>query len=425
LAAEGTAVARRPSVALLSCILALVSALALLGLATTMRVANDHPSDEATRDTVTRFYDAVNVTIATGNRSELTRVLAPGFVDRRFASELVWDGPRLAAYLAVLHSTTPSARLVTEVLAADKDRAMVQVRVEGATSDPLFGLPVWSVVDTFRVTAGQIVERKSEGTVGLFEPLASVALGRDLGDRSVVRLDRVTIPPGGTWSGGGRGEMQVLMAATEGVVLGVDTVSSGLVRLGANGATGEEAEVVGPGGAVELSPDQVAILPPSTQVTIRNVAPTRATVLRLQLADPDVFGPELSRVNPAYPHIEDDGRREHLAGGRVSPLPVGREAVGVGRILLAPGAAVTATVPGPVLVWVTGGTLRVAVDGSTGWVTRGETGASSEAGREVLLAGDWVAMPSGASATLLNAGDRPVSFLAWTVGPDRLPIAGT
>jgi hypothetical protein len=301
---------------------------------------------------------------------------------------------------------------------------MVQVRVEGATSDPIFGLPVWSAIDTFRASAGQIVERQSAGTLGLFEPLASLALDRDLGDRSIVRLDRVTIPPGGTWSGGGRGEMQVVVAATEGIVLEVDGDSSGLARLGANGATGDRAAVVGPGDTAELALDQVAILPSPTQITIRNVASTWATVLRLRLADPDVSGPALSRAIPTCPHIEDDGSGERLAGGRVSALPAGPGVAGVGRILLAPGAAVTATARGPVLAWVTGGTLEVAVDGPPGLVTRSKSGASSEAARDVLLAADSVAIPSGSTATLHNAGDRPVSFLVWTIGPGRSLNAG-
>ena len=87
------------------------------------------------------WYDAANRAIATGDASGLARLLTPAFADHAVPAG-GHSGVALAAYLAGLHATHPDARLVPLDLAAEGDRVVARVRVDGAARGQFLGLPI-------------------------------------------------------------------------------------------------------------------------------------------------------------------------------------------------------------------------------------------------------------------------------------------
>src|SRR5262249_40617370 len=111
----------------------------------------------ATAAAVRAFYDAANTVIATGDATTLAAAVGPDFGDQAGLPGITSDRDGLGRYLVALHDVAPDARLASDRVVADGDRAMAQVRVDGIERATFLGLAlrggvtVWGDADAFRV----------------------------------------------------------------------------------------------------------------------------------------------------------------------------------------------------------------------------------------------------------------------------------
>ncbi len=147
-----------------------------------------------------RFYDAVNLTIATGEDTALHDVLAPQVLEQ--TSE---EGEMsLVHYLEYLHATSPTLRLVADPLLRSGESIVAWVSVVGETSHLPLGLEMtstdayWPQMEVLRVSGRLVVERQPSSA--LPTTIDRVATLSDMGERSgdfSLNLSRHEVAPTG------------------------------------------------------------------------------------------------------------------------------------------------------------------------------------------------------------------------------------
>ena len=121
-------------------------------------------SAERVAATAWRFYVAIDTFLHTGDDSDLSKVLAPGFVDHIDQPTDEPDREELIRYLTALRETNRSLRLVPQEVMAQGDRAVARLSVAEETSGAILGIPLagtapWPRVEILRVDGDLIVER--------------------------------------------------------------------------------------------------------------------------------------------------------------------------------------------------------------------------------------------------------------------------
>jgi hypothetical protein len=402
----------RPAL-LLTCLLALATALALLGVAATRPPPRAVPgaarAGPAARAAVRGFYDAVNAAIATGETAPLAAVLAPDYAERAADGAAVPGRAALERAVRALHAVSPGLRLEPEVVAAEGDRAAARVRVAGGGATAFLGLALagwipWGPVDLFRLAGGRVAERASAGgPPGLLEPLvaAPVELGPPA-DRA-VSVARVTLAPGGWRCAPGVDGLHLLVVEAGEVAVAVDA---------APGATlGADPPVLDSG--------DWRFLPERGAYEVRNLGSGPAVLL-------EVLATATTATQVGACAVAEGATTRVLAGGQAVAVAGGPVAVAAGRVVLPPGGRLAWAGPaGAVLLAVEAGTLGLAAAGAP-WVRRGAGGAEAAGGAATLAAGDGALLDEGAGAELRNAGDGPLRLLVVTLlgGPDARPRVG-
>ena len=400
--------------------LAALTALVLFGAARALqppaRAAIGVTDDAASRSVALRFYDAVNIAVATGDLGPFEAVVAPDFVDRQGIPGVGTDRAGLARYLRALHATAPGASLAVEAVAADGERVIATVAVRGAGGS-FAGLslgedvPLWGPVDVFAVAGGLIVERWSAAAgLSLREPLGQASLDAPLPADRVVALDRLAVRPHDRLEAAFVDGATALYVESGSIVLSLDPDAGGLTR--------------------ELSAGALVVLSSPTHYEVRNDREDPAALVRLTLYSGEAAAASASRLDPADgvpgPVIEGQEAASPIAGGvTLTAMPSGAAAVVIGRAVLAPGAVLPAhQTAGPVLLTVEAGVLELEIDGDRAWVTSGANGASHHTADASLVAGDGAQVPSGAGVVLRNSGADPLVVLLISIVPaeeeDRL-----
>jgi quercetin dioxygenase-like cupin family protein len=166
-----------------------------------------------------------------------------------------------------------------------------------------------------------------------------------------------------------------------------------------------------PGGVATLAAGD-ALFVGSGVFETRNLGATPAVVLTLWSGSPTF--PRGDLPGPPVP----GSTYEALAGGHPAPLPEDRATVAIGRIALAPGAAVDRhRVANVEFVVVESGRLALSVEDGKSWVGAGSTEATPVGTNAPLADGAGVAFDAGTTVAFGPAGNEPLVVLVIAIGP--------
>ena len=374
----------RATVALLTIVLALATALTLIGTAVTLA---DGPAVSKSSDgnlaVVRRFYAALNAAIATGDVSGLEAVVGAEFVGGQAGGQS-GEHVSLAERLLVLHTARPDLWLRVEDAIADGDRVVARIAFEGL-AEPSTGVaglvavpaadsPLWSAGERLRIADGRVVAY--EGIVlALGTPRAVLdgVVAPPSGAQGTLGLARLTVPSGA----------QVFLTGVGGSVYAVE-----------EGAL--EVQLAGEPRRLEAG-DAISV-PAREAFVVRSLGPDPATLLVVSLQSATMPWPPFS--------AEGDLRAVSLGEAAIVPSRVGlpgsarssvlRVSLVAGRYALPLGAA------GPSLVAVETGTALM----------------TDAAGAPAMLAAGTAALQApGATLDVQPAGDEPLTLLILTLSP--------
>ncbi|MGH2532826.1 MAG: ester cyclase [Thermomicrobiales bacterium] len=435
---------RRPVICLLTSILALLTAAALIGSALTVAAPRVADLSPANGEVVHAFYTALNTAIRTGDAAELNVVVAADFVSHDALPGVTPDRAGLERYLTVVHVTAPGAEIVVKDVTVVGNRAMARVAVHDREDKLAFlGVPlrsrppVWGTVDAFRIAGRQVVEHWG-GTPGLalLEPLNRGALDLTAPDRPLLSLDRLSISAGGSFTAKGASEARLLFVESGSV-----TVTSTPLTMPEPMTQAPSVETMEPADdttsiPTSLTAGDIFVVPTWNQTELRTPGAATASLLVVAAAGPSM---NEHRQNPALSEstllaaneaglmpwrhgfavpLDTGATMTPLAGAMQATLPGRHPVVAVGRATLAPGADLTVhQASGPSLLVVEQGVLDLAADGDGAWVRRAENGGSTSRDVATLTAGDGALLHMGTSAVLANHGAEPVVLTVVAVGP--------
>ncbi len=394
-----------------------------------------------TEQAVSAFYEGVNQTIRTGNSETLTTVVAPDVVVHGPLASLAQQEEGLTRYLASLHGTSPKLQITVTEVVVTGDQALVNLTVQGDDhrtflGSRLDGVAPWSGVDAIRVRNGLVSEYWSGGTgLEMLEPLAEAPFSILPGGEPSVSLDRLTLPPGGSFAAASMKEKRWLY------------VQSGAV--GVSSTLRDEAQEtpfsapIGPekpgGGNGEIRPPATAksgdffVLPIWSTTEIRNTGSSSASLLVFAAGMPDPLGD--GRADPAghggqapvsaelsWPgwgtsaaRVSENGATLVALTGTVQPaLPAERSILAVGSITLAPGTGYLTQPTGPLLLTVENGLIDITSEGSPAWIY---DGAGSDLTVASLSAGGGAVLSTGSVVSLRNLGAEPVTLIVFGIVP--------
>jgi predicted ester cyclase/quercetin dioxygenase-like cupin family protein len=405
----------RSGLLLATCALAAATAFALLSVAASVpgsRVAI--PLDAASRNTVLRFYSAVNNVLRTGDETHLDPILAPDFVDREPVVGISPDRAGLGRHLAELHASFPRLHLTVDAVMADGDMAMARVTVEGGGEGSFLGIPlagrpiVWGRVERFRIVDGRVVERWADTErLSLLQPLSvtRVDLGPPL--TQTLTVERVT------GEGGARHHWPALLTGQRLLVVeaGSLTVLVDAVPPAGEGATPQES-----GSQRSLAAGEDLLVPERVGATTRAEDGQATVFLVVTMTVPETISHLPAQ---SWAAARNAGMtQETLAGGMQATLPSGSARIAIGRATLAPGEELpTHQTAGPELVAVEGGRLGLTISGEPAWIRRGDSFALTGETAATLTATDGALVPVGSLAAYRNDGEDPLALLLVTISP--------
>jgi predicted ester cyclase len=390
--------------------------------------AGDGDSQTSVNAAVIRlFYDAVNMTLATGDDEPLDGVLGADLVDHAARPGVAADRDGFVGSLRSLRATAPTLRLAVLDVVAQDDRVAARIRVEGGEEAAFLGLPVaaerlWSTVDVFRVETDRIVEHWGDPAgLARFEPLLSVTAPVERPTRKAVTLERRTYAPdAGETLVTDLGFLVVLVDAGT-LRVAPDVRSLAAIRLvpRSRAGTAPGDQTVAPGDAATLGPGDALVIPQLARVALRNDGSVPAVVLAVGTVTPPpqpslVAGGSLG-AGPATAATWID--HTVLAGGLPADLPVGEATVAIGRAVLAPGAAFPSHQVGVAeVVAVEAGALVVTAEDGAAWVTSAPPAGTHRADAQTVLAGEGVFVEAGTAAGYRAADGAPLALVVVTFG---------
>ena len=401
---------RRSALLLLTCLLAAITGVALLGASALVAVPAGEtgtlaaPSGNGAADPalVGHFYEAVNATVATGDTASLVDLLAADFADRTTHPGYAPTPAGLVEHLLALRATFPTMWLTVEDLQAQGDWVLARLRVDGAGRGDFFGVSMsvaptsWEAIELVRTAGGRIAERRAAGDWPVLPHLlAQAPLARPPAG-AFVRLGRLTFAPGASQP---RTAIigPLLVAVERGALTAVVEGEAVLVR-------GEDASAnASPTGEVIVGAGDALLLSSSARYSVRNTGAAPAVVLTLALF------PWNSGATDAAPFFWPEAglpeiTAQLLAEGVVTDLPEGPAKIALGRVSLAVGAELNVDrVTGPRLAIVEAGTLEVEPTAGLG---------------TTLAAGQWSLVQPASMPTFRNAGDGPLVLLLVTITPE-------
>jgi predicted ester cyclase len=400
---------RRSTLLLLTCLLAAITGVALLGAGALVAVpagetgslAAPSGNGSADPDLVGNFYEAVNATVATGDPASLVDLLAADFADRAAHPGYAPTHAGLVEHLLALRATFPTMWLTVEDLQAQGDWVLARLRVDGAGRGVFFGVSLsvaptsWDAIELVRTAGGRIAERRAAGDWPVLPHLLTQAPLARTPAGAFVRLGRLTFAPGASQP---RTAIigPLLVAVERGTLTAVVEGEAVLVH-------GEDASTnASPTGEVIVGAGDALLLSSSARYSARNTGTAPAVVLTLALF------PWNSGATDAAPFFWPEARlpdvtAQLLAEGAMTDLPDGPATIAIGRVSLAVGAELGAVGANePRLAVVEAGALQVE--------TTAGLGATLSVGQGTLV--QPASMP-----TFRNAGDGPLVVLLVAITP--------
>jgi predicted ester cyclase len=431
--AKGYPVCRQLPVGLLVCVLACVTGLTLLGVAS---LVTEGPrwSVPAGSDTdaklVRGFYDAVNVTLRSGDSAGVLSLLATDFVGYGGPPGYRPTRDGFVRYLLALHTTFPDMQLRAESVHAADGVVVARVRVDGAEVGTflglsLIGLPaVWGAVDVFRIDAVAIAEHWGGGANAPFlDPLHEVPLDPGRSALQVVTLNRTAVAPGASVAIGDvlgqealfleRGRLTVAVAVNEEgeALLWRNSIANGV----------DPREAVAPESQAEMGRGELFMLPPGSTATVHNDSDRVAVFLTIAVRAPggprSVGGPSGTAPENIPPAGTPGVTTSALAGQPLLALPDGPAHLGLGRVVLAPGASLPVVAPGAALFVVEAGGLELVSTAGTVWSWDGADSSLSTVTSGTIGQVDTLTFEPGASGEVRSVADALLMLLVVTITP--------
>jgi predicted ester cyclase len=362
---------------------------------------------DANRDTVLRFYEAINVALSTDDTSRLSSFLARDYSERDASGTAIPGRATLDIAIRGLRLAAPGLRLEVESLVAEDDRVVALVRATVLDSASFLGLDlaapaVWSAVDVYRVEDGRIVERLGVGVRPLlFDAIASAPLEFAATSEQIVTLQRTTLPQATSHRADPMNGPRVLLVEVGKVSISIEATNS------------VDAEHVA-NGQQSLSAGEWLVLPREATFEARNAGEDSALLLEVLIAAPLTFS-SFGGSSTAEPAIAG-ASTVVLAGGAPAGVTP-RSVCSIGRLTVAPGSTLAWSAPGgPALLVVEAGTLGLVLpDGGTAWVRRGSDGRASAQDQAALAAGDGALLARGAAVEVRNSGGESVLLTVVTL----------
>lgn len=437
---------RKPAVYVLTSVLAAFTGLALWGTAMTFGAAGvADPRPAATETVVRAFYFAVNETIRSGDPAPLAEVVADELVVHGPAAAVVPDRAGLERYLASLHATSPDAEIQVEQVVVAGDQAIAYLAVHGGEQADVAGIPlagrraVWGTVDALRVVGHRVVEHwPGAGDLALMEPVQEFAPDPALAGEQALVLDRVILPPAARFESPGNGDVRLVYVesgAVEHTAMATEMPAASFNRAAilAYPPAGPPPSAPAPTGTLAAG-DFVAVSS-WTNTALRNTDVASASLLIVSVTQPDGNGRLPSSIIPYRPDrpqppdavgggigqnrtFDDGAVLQPLAGGVVTTMPEGPAVVAIGRMTLAPGAALPAfETAGPLLLTVDRGALGLSAAGDMAWVNRGVRGWSTHMEHGEVRSGHGAFLHAGTAVALQAHGSEPVVVTVVSVLP--------
>ena len=374
--------------------------------------------------TVRRFYEAANRALLTGDAGPLDALLAADFVDHADRPGQSRDRSGLVRYLQALHRADPALTLMGHDLVAEGDRVAALVRIEGASGAPAVGVPTidgrpWGTIDVFRLRSGRIAEHWGDDLgLGLVEPLLAVGVGVEPPATKWVELARLTYPPRGAdrhWASG----PTVLVVESGALTVAHDPISPAAATVVPASAA---RHALPPGATATLVAGDALVLEGHSRYETRNHGGRPAVVLALWSGGPPypvrTYAADAAPdAPPGTPAI--GSTYAALAGGFLAPLPTGRATVAIGRIALAPGAALARhRVAHAEFVVVESGSLALTAGDGTAWVQARPGAAPHAATTAPVATGAGLTFDAGTTVAIAPAGNAPLIALVISIGPE-------
>jgi hypothetical protein len=417
----------------LSIVLAVVTGAALSQMAGPVTASFPATAQSDATATVARhYYEAINEVLRTGDPSALDSAVAAELVEHAALPGATADRSGLGQYLAAVHAFAPKARILVTDLTAVGDRAIATVTMQGLDQqsflDASFATApiVWGRTDVVRVVDRRVVEHWSDtaGIVSL-EALDSIPTGTPLPAEPGLAFERVTFRPGDHAEGSAR-ETRLLRleSGTLTVSIDADSAEPAFVTVGTDDATAGTPRPAAAGATLTLSSGDSVALPISSAYTIRNDGVVAATALAVAVYAADEPSRSAPPADPALPAPLSPWPVElgvqSLVGGTAHGLAEGRATARLGRVTLAPGAALPPlATSGSLLLSVETGSADYAATNGAAWVRNGTNGASQEMTTGLLAAGDGALLSAGVAITFRNTGDVPAVVWLLTLVPDE------
>jgi hypothetical protein len=352
--------ARRRAIQTLTTFLTVATAIALFSAGWVLSSpAVADPGEAAVEQVVRAFYAALNQTIQTGDAASLDGLVDPHVIVHGSLAALAPDRAGLSMYLLSLHATSPQLDVQVAALTTTSNRAVAELVVKDAERGVFLGSPLhdlgwWGTVDALLVTNHRVLELWTNATgVELQGPSAEALLPTRTSVSQVVALDRVTLDPGGSFTGTGQEELRWLIGQQPGLMVTTSNL----------GAPTSSAQTSPASRFVSLGPGQLLPLPPRSRTELRNDTHEVLSVLVLTVAEPN---PLAARTAEAASGLDDWRSSDSSPGVVVKPLtgdertdlPTGEAILTLAQATLAPRAELTDfAVAGPCFVVVNAGQL--------------------------------------------------------------------
>lgn len=405
-------------------------------------------SSASTEQAVRAFYDGVNGTIRSGNTEMLESVVAPDLIVHGPLGSLAQHQEGFTRYLASLHGTSPHLKVTVTEVVVSGDKALVNLTVQGDDNrvflgSQLNGVAPWSSLDGIRVRNGQVSEFWSGGTgLDMLETLAQAPLSLLSGAQASITLDRLALPPGGSYAAASEFEKRWLFVESGSVAV-VTALREGQQETGLSSPISPEPPDGG-GGEIRTPATAEAgeffSLLVWSKTEIHNTGASPANLLVFAAGTPNPFGN--GRVDPAghsgqvpsaadlswpgwgvsAPRMSETGATLTALTGNVQPeLPAERSVIAVGSLTLAPGTDLVTQPSGPQLLTVDTGQLDIVSEGSPAWIY---DGAGSDLAVASLQAGGGAMLAKDAVVGLRNLGAEPVTITLFAIVPGSALIGG-
>jgi hypothetical protein len=381
--------------------------------------------------TVQRYYDAINVMIATGEPETLRAIAHPDFQDIDDLETEPGGLTVLEGQARWLRAAAPGATLHPTIAGHGPHDVVAQVRINLPAPVSAMGLtPVdteslWPAYEHLRVVDQRVVERQySSGGITQIEPVAELPFEMAVAEKRAVEVMVSTFQMHAVktiWADGGPAMVRLISGRMQ-ISVDIAAENAAMIRRPGNRAL-PAIELIRAPETREIGPGDVLIVPQGSRLTVTNHEKMAASLLSVRVVVPyeGLFDPQ-SEAADAVPGVTITS---WLYFRDIRQDGIDPTAIRVGSLSIAPGERLLVDPKVQILIIHPDGAqlraLDVASEAGGGSLQASPTGTSDEAFHLAWISEEeagpvaankgWVRGQDG--AMLINVGSTPVS--AWVV----------